>query len=89
MVSREDFALVSVSTLDSSLMRSDDDLYDQALNCQKENRVKHGLGLILIVHAGDAIPSSFVGNPLLEEDHEERSRVFFDNKETFFETLED
>lgn len=89
MVTSEDFILVSTSAFDSSLLRSDDELYNQALICHKENRTRHGLGITLIIHAGDALPSSFSGNPLLEEDHEERGRVFFDDKKTFFETLED
>ena len=88
IVTRDDFIVVSVTALDSSKIGSDEVLYELALKSHKDNKAKYGLGLTLIIHAGDDIPSSFVGNPLLEEDHEERQRVFFEDKIKFFETLE-
>ena len=89
LVTRDDFVLVDCGAFDSTRISSDLDLYDTALKYQNGASSKYGLGITLIVHSGDSIPTTIEGNPLLEEDHSERQRVFFYDKTKFIETLED
>jgi hypothetical protein len=89
LVTRHDFVLADCGSFDSTTIRSDSELYDAVLRYHEEKTKKIGLGIVLIVHSGDSIPTVFEGNPLLEEDHFERQRVFFTDRDKFFETLED
>lgn len=87
--SRYDFMLVSCSNVNKRSLRSDKMLYDETLKYTESLKKSYGYGFTLIIEGGDPIPSYIVGNPQIEIDHDERDRVFFEDENTFYNSLED
>lgn len=87
LVGDAEYALVSSAAMDIISMKTDQDYYRSAKTFNDAQKNKFGFGFSLLVQSKQSVPTVIEGNPIIEEDHDERDRVFFEDEKTFYETL--